>query len=86
MRRVLLAAAVTIMGLSGVPAFARDFGYEHVTRERQAAVERDRAELRRDLAAHRHGARNIREIEADRRALAHDQAELRRAYAMHGRW
>jgi hypothetical protein len=85
MRKALLAAAVTIVGLSSVPAFARDIRYDHDIRAYQAAVEHDRAELRHDLRANRLGARNAREIAADRRALARDEAVLRHAYEAH-RW
>ena len=81
MQKFLLAAAVAIVGLSSLPAFAHDTRYDHEVRMRQAAVERDRAQLRHDIWANRHGARNGAEIAADRRVLAHDESALRRILA-----
>jgi hypothetical protein len=78
MRKALLAAAVTIVGLSSAPTFAHDIRYDRDLHAREAAVVRDRAELQHDLRANRLGARNGREIAADRRALARDQEALRR--------
>lgn len=86
MRRALLASSVAILGLFSIPALAHDGRYDREVRREWAEVQRDRAELRRDLWAYRHGARNGREIMADRRELARDRFELRRDLARRPGW
>jgi hypothetical protein len=82
MRRIILAAALAVAGLSSVPAFAHDawsgWRYDRETRRDLAHIHRERAELQRDLWAYRHGARNWREIEADRRDLRRAEFDFRR--------
>ena len=86
MRKLALAAAVALAGMSSVPASAGDYRSDREIRRDLAEIERDKAELRRDLWANRHGARNWHEIEADRRELRRDQMELRRDLAPHRGW
>jgi hypothetical protein len=88
MRKIVLAAAVALVGLSAVPALAHDGyfdrRYDAEIRGDIAAIEHYRAELRRDLWAHRHGAANWREIEVNRRALRRAERELQRDLARRG--